>query len=199
MFLTKYIYNDTNDDKYYQHIRHALADVTMIKHQIKEDPNAKEINDIIKGSYMNMKEFFQKSTKFKKESEVDNPEWEPLYFEEVDNETQNNIENAENSLPKSSIEDAENKLENDGVEIPEPPKNDESENDEQDQSENKNDKEIPILIFANNYGLDIADATKSGPRKDVYSLKGVFHSLQFIEIKGGTSKTNIQKLLENGE
>ena len=58
-----------------------------------------------------------------------------------------------------------------------------------------NDKEVPVLMIANNYCIDLADATKSGPRPDAYSLKGIFDSLTFTMIEGGTSVTNITKML----
>ena len=50
-------------------------------------------------------------------------------------------------------------------------------------------------MLANNYGIDIANATKLGPRKDAYALKGIFDSLTFSTFEGGTSVDNITKML----
>ena len=53
----------------------------------------------------------------------------------------------------------------------------------------------PVLIFSNVYGMDIAYANANGPRKEMYSLKGSFHSLQFFEIKHGMNLHDIQEML----
>lgn len=49
-----------------------------------------------------------------------------------------------------------------------------------------------LLIYG--YGKDLANADKSGPRKDPYSMKGLFKTCEFITIKGGTSEENLAKL-----
>ena len=64
-----------------------------------------------------------------------------------------------------------------------------------DKNKDKKSENVPVLMLANNYGIDLANATKSGPREDIYALKGIFDSLTFIEIEGGTSIANITKML----
>ena len=52
----------------------------------------------------------------------------------------------------------------------------------------------PIMILVYGYGKDLAKADKSGPRKDPYSMKGLFKVCEFMTIEGGTSKENLAKL-----
>ena len=49
-----------------------------------------------------------------------------------------------------------------------------------------------LLVYG--YGKDLAKADKSGPRKDPYSMKGLFKTCEFITIEGGTSKEDLAKL-----
>lgn len=54
----------------------------------------------------------------------------------------------------------------------------------------------PVLEFLPSLvGHDIADSDKNGPRKDPYSMKGMFFELEFIAIEGGTAPKDLQKVL----
>ena len=64
-----------------------------------------------------------------------------------------------------------------------------SSNDESDDKEKK-----PIMLLIYGYGKDIANADKNGPRKDPYSMKGLFNTCEFMTITKGTSINNLKKL-----
>lgn len=67
--------------------------------------------------------------------------------------------------------------------------NDISSNDESDDKEKK-----PIMLLIYGYGKDLANADKNGPRKDPYSMKGLFNTCEFMTITKGTSINNLKKL-----
>lgn len=67
-------------------------------------------------------------------------------------------------------------------------------NDDNKEDEKDDGKVKPIMLLVYGYGKDLAKADKSGPRKDPYSMKGLFKTCEFMTIEGGTSKENLAKL-----
>lgn len=61
-----------------------------------------------------------------------------------------------------------------------------------DESDDKDKKPIMLLIYG--YGKDLANADKNGPRKEPYSMKGLFNTCEFMTITKGTSINNLKKL-----
>jgi len=191
------IWKGPDNDKTYEAYVYAFIDVIALRNQFMN----KENEDIIIAAYTKMIENLLKVESIAKEVKdrewKRGEEWAPLKFDEskVDDNSLEKVEDAEKSAGvETSKKDAKDELEKSDAPIPD--ESEEKKDKKEDESDDKDsDKEIPILMFANVYGMDIADANKQGPRKDPYSLKGAFHSLTFYEIEGGTSKTNIQKML----
>lgn len=67
-------------------------------------------------------------------------------------------------------------------------------NDDNGKASEDDGKVKPIMIFVYGYGKDLANADKSGPRKDPYSMKGLFNTCEIITIEGGTSEDNLSKM-----
>ena len=101
----------------------------------------------------------------------------------------------ENDTIETSNKKDENELEDANKPLADEQNNNDSNKEENNKTDNTDEKEVPILLIANNYGIDIASATKSGPREDAYALKGIFDSLTFGTFEGGTSVDNIAKML----
>lgn len=75
--------------------------------------------------------------------------------------------------------------------------NNNDEGTEPDETSTNNNDEQPVLFFSPLFmlGADLAKATKNGPRKDTYSFKGLYESLEFITFEGSSSKGDIEKML----
>jgi hypothetical protein len=197
VFLNKHAFDDCSVDD----INEALIDVVLIKNQLNK---SSEITDIIKVLYMNIVNNLSNSNKFKEHiADEWNPgkNWAPLKFdiENIDDKTKEEVENVENKLDPSEEEkeEAEEKVENEDK-TEENTEDDKKEDDkkEDDKKEDDNDEEIAVLEFIPFFECyDIADANEKGPRKEPYSFKGSFLDLEFIEISGGTSKSDIESLL----
>lgn len=71
-------------------------------------------------------------------------------------------------------------------------KSDNKSDDTSDESDDEEKKPIMLLIYG--YGKDLANADKNGPRKEPYSMKGLFNTCEFMTITKGTSINNLKKL-----
>ena len=112
---------------------------------------------------------------------------------------QSNIPDEEKEilLVKPTSDDADKKEEttSDGSDKKEETTSDDSDKKEETTSDEEDDGKVkPIMILVYGYGKDLAKADKSGPRKDPYSMKGLFKVCEFMTIEGGTSKENLAKL-----
>ena len=124
---------------------------------------------------------------------------------------QSNISDEEKEilLVKPTSDDADKKEETtaDGSDKKEETTSDDSDKKEETKSDDADKKEEttsddeeddgkvkPIMLLVYGYGKDLAKADKSGPRKDPYSMKGLFKTCEFMTIEGGTSKENLAKL-----
>ncbi len=67
-------------------------------------------------------------------------------------------------------------------------------NDDNGKESEDDGKVKPIMLLIYGYGKDLANADKSGPRKDPYSMKGLFNTCEIITIEGGTSEDNLSKM-----
>ena len=54
---------------------------------------------------------------------------------------------------------------------------------------------IPVLMFANDYIVDLAPANKEGVRDDLFTVKGMNKDYEFFTVTGGFSIKEIQDLL----
>ena len=189
--------------KYCENLQYVFVDVLILKEHLLKIAESTKLNDIsddekqiIIGCYKTMVYHLKQSNKF--QTQIDNKEWVPLEFNEsINDKTKEQIKKTEdkntiNTTPK----DVENKLDdaNVTVESPEPEEQSNNQSEEQPKEDDESGYQ-PVLIFSNVYGMDIAAANKQGPRKEMYSLKGAFHSLEFIEIKKGMNKHDIQEML----
>ena len=70
--------------------------------------------------------------------------------------------------------------------------NNNSSSDSSEEGEKENDgKAKPVLMIANNYVVDLADANDSGPRKETFTLPYLYENYEFITIEGKLSKENL--------
>ena len=100
-------------------------------------------------------------------------------------------------IVKPTSDDADKKEEttSDGSDKKEETTSDGSDKKEETTSDEEDDGKVkPIMLLVYGYGKDLAKADKSGPRKDPYSMKGLFKACEFMTIEGGTSKENLAKL-----
>ena len=187
-FLQKNLYKDTDTET----LSKALIDVIIIKTLLRK---SSEITETIKASYKQLVDNFSKSETFKKdlpEEWIPGKNWAPLFKDvKVNDEEANKIKETENNnIPsEQEIEEIEDEVNNTD-------NTDNTDSTDNNSEENTDEKEIEILEFIPFFnGWDIADADKNGPRKEPYSLKGCFTSLEFIAIEKGTSIDNIEKML----
>ena len=128
------------------------------------------------------KEDFIKKTDEKKPEETTEKDIE-------DKIKQSNISDEEKEIllvkPTSDDSDKKEETTSDDADKKEETTSDEEEDD---------GKVKPIMLLVYGYGKDLAKADKSGPRKDPYSMKGLFKTCEFMTIEGGTSKENLAKL-----
>ena len=91
-----------------------------------------------------------------------------------DNSSSDSSSNSDNSSSDSSSND------------------DNSSNDSSEEDGKENDgKAKPVLMIANNYVVDLADANESGPRKETFTLPYLYENYEFITIEGKLSKENL--------
>lgn len=111
--------------------------------------------------------------------------------------TPNKAKDDEDTSTGGRIEGSDEQNNTDESDENNPNKSDENKpNDTQNTTDTSDDTgSQPVLIFSHMYGMDIAKANEKGPRKEMYSIKGVFHSLEFFEIKKGMNKYDIQEML----
>lgn len=66
-----------------------------------------------------------------------------------------------------------------------------------DSNNNNDEKEVPVLAWSPIFliGCDLADATKDGPRKDVFTMKNMYNYYQYLTFDGGLSENGIEKFL----
>ncbi len=96
---------------------------------------------------------------------------------------------------KSDDADKKEETTSDDADKKEETTSDDADKKEETTSEEEDDGKVkPIMILVYGYGKDLAKADKSGPRKDPYSMKGLFKTCEFMTIAGGTSKENLAKL-----
>ena len=139
------------------------------------------------------KEDFIKKTDEKKPDETTEKDIE-------DKIKQSNIPDEEKEilLVKPTSDDADKKEEttSDDTDKKEETTSDDADKKEETTSDEEEDdgKVKPIMLLVYGYGKDLAKADKSGPRKDPYSMKGLFKACEFMTIEGGTSKENLAKL-----
>ena len=66
-----------------------------------------------------------------------------------------------------------------------------SSSDSSEKGKENDGKKIPVLMIANNYIVDLADANDSGPRKETFTLPFLYKNYELITIEGKLSKKNL--------
>ena len=202
------IWNEIDNDDTYNSFCEVFKKILILRKLLKE---SNELNDNIKGVYIemvnNLKNIDTIDNDYIDGKEwTPNENWAPIKFNEdnVSDKTKEAIENTE----KKNFDDVENKLKKaeqdlkgeDAVIPDEEDKKSEEdkkheEDNNKDSNQKENDKENPILMITYNYVIDLSDSDNNGPRKDIFTLKGISDNYEFIEIKGGTSKENLSIML----
>ena len=193
------VWHGPDNEKTYKAYVKAFIDAAILKGQFMDNEN----EDIIIASYKRLIDNLLKiesiANDVKDKEWKPKQEWAPIKIDEddIDSKTLKKVKDTENNdAIETSKKKAEDELEDTNAPLPAEQDNDDHSNkEENDKEEDTDDKEVPVLMLANNYGIDLANATKSGPRKDIYSLKGIFDSLTFSTFEGGTSVDNITKML----
>ena len=182
------IIKDTNN-KYHKQLEKELKE--------EDSDKKKEIEDNLKKFQKNFENINNEEVIIfygKKISEKKNESLLSLYDyiikETEDTEKNDNIE--------TSKKDAEDELKK--IEAPLPADSEEGSKDdnkkkESSETEDEDTGEQPILMIAHDYVIDLSKSDKSGPRKEIFTLKNISDNYEFIEIKKGTSKENLSIML----
>lgn len=179
----------SGDKNYYEWYCYTFVNVILLKRLFMENRDLDTIISVYKNLINNIMHIKEIENDVKDKEWKPNEEWAPIKFNEdkVKDEDVKKAKDAEkNADVAKTPEKAEQELQDADVPIP---------NEKETTSEEEDDGKVkPIMLLVYGYGKDLAKADKSGPRKDPYSMKGLFKTCEFMTIEGGTSKENLAKL-----
>jgi len=194
------VWKGPDTEESYNAYRDAFIDAAILKSQFMKNEN----EDVIIATYKKMIDHLLTIDEIA--LDVDEKEWKPkeewapLKIDEdiVNKDTEEKVEKTEdNNDVTTSKKEAEDELKKMDAPLPKDLEDDskKSKDEESDKTEDTNEDEKPILMIAYNYVIDLSNSDDNGPRKDVFTLKGISDNYEFIEIKGGTSKENLSIML----
>ena len=202
----------SGDKNYYEWYCYTFVNVILLKRLFMENKDLDTIISVYKTLITNIMHIKEIENDVKDKEWKPNEEWAPIKFNEdkVKDEVVKKVKDAEKTADVAETpEKAEQELQDADAPIPneEETKSDDSDKKEETTSDDADKKEEttsdeeeddgkvkPIMLLVYGYGKDLAKADKSGPRKDPYSMKGLFKTCEFITIEGGTSKEDLAKL-----
>ena len=201
----------SGDKNYYEWYCYTFVDVILLKRLFMENRDLDTIISVYKTLINNIMHIKEIENDVKDKEWKPNEEWAPIKFNEdkVKDEDVKKVKDAEkNADVAKTPEKAEQELQDADAPIPneeettsddadkkEETTSDDSDKKEETTSDEEDDGKVkPIMLLVYGYGKDLAKADKSGPRKDPYSMKGLFKTCEFMTIEGGTSKENLAKL-----
>lgn len=194
------VWKGPDTEESYNAYRDAFIDAAILKSQFVKNEN----EDVIIVTYKKMIDHLLTIDEIA--LDVDEKEWKPkeewapLKIDEdmVNKDTEEKVEKTEdNNDVTTSKKEAEDELKKIDAPLPKDLEDasKKSKDEESNKTEDTNENEKPILMIAYDYVIDLNDSDENGPRKDVFTLKGISDNYEFIEIKGGTSKENISIML----
>lgn len=191
----------SGDKNYYEWYCYTFVDVILLKRLFMENKDLDTIISVYKTLITNIMHIKEIENDVKDKEWKPNEEWAPIKFNEdkVKDEDVKKVKDAEKTADVAETpEKAEQELQDADAPIPneEETTSDDSDKKEETTSDEEEDdgKVKPIMLLVYGYGKDLAKADKSGPRKDPYSMKGLFKTCEFMTIEGGTSKEDLAKL-----
>ena len=190
----------SGDKNYYEWYCYTFVNVILLKRLFMKNRDLDTIISVYKNLINNIMHIKEIENDVKDKEWKPNEEWAPIKFNEdkVKDEDVKKVKDAENTADVARTpEKAEQELQDADAPIPneEETTSDDADKKEETTSDEEDDGKVkPIMILVYGYGKDLAKADKSGPRKDPYSMKGLFKTCEFMTINGGASKENIAKL-----
>ena len=194
----------SGDKNYYEWYCYTFVNVILLKRLFMENKDLDTIISVYKNLITNIMHIKEIANDVKDKEWKPKEEWAPIKFNEdkVKDDDVKKVKDAENNADVAKTpEEAEQELQDADAPIPNEEEHESDDSDKKEettsdkQEEEEDDGKVkPIMILVYGYGKDLANADKSGPRKDPYSMKGLFNACEFMTIEGGTSKENLAKL-----